>query len=147
MDTLKGEEKFFCNACGTYQEAQKRTRLSALPDVLLLHLNRFKYTTHMDRFVSLWSPGGMPRPQGHSLGDAVRSIVFAEFKWTHRPTARLHRCPAMHKRLGAGGVPEADVTTGVSAYAEAGSARLECKRLTTVDLVAGMATYGWCARS
>ena len=49
MDTLKGDEKFFCNACGTYQEAQKRTRLSALPDVLLLHLNRFKYTTHMDR--------------------------------------------------------------------------------------------------
>lgn len=49
VDTLKGEEKFFCNACGTYQEAQKRTRLSALPDVLLLHLNRFKYTTHMDR--------------------------------------------------------------------------------------------------
>ena len=50
MDTLKGDEKFFCNACGTYQEAQKRTRLSALPDVLLLHLNRFKYTTHMDRW-------------------------------------------------------------------------------------------------
>jgi ubiquitin C-terminal hydrolase len=49
VDTLKGDEKFFCNACGTYQEAQKRTRLSALPDVLLLHLNRFKYTTHMDR--------------------------------------------------------------------------------------------------
>ncbi len=49
MDTLKGDEKFFCNTCGAYQEAQKRTRLSALPDVLLLHLNRFKYTTHMDR--------------------------------------------------------------------------------------------------
>ena len=50
-DTLKGEEKFFCNECGAYQEAQKRTRLAALPEVLLLHLNRFKYSTHMDRCV------------------------------------------------------------------------------------------------
>ena len=50
VDTLKGEEKFFCNECGTYQEAQKRTRLAALPEVLLLHLNRFKYSTHMDRW-------------------------------------------------------------------------------------------------
>ena len=48
-ETLQGDDKFFCNACGTYQEATKRTRLASLPDVLLLHLNRFKYTTTQDR--------------------------------------------------------------------------------------------------
>ena len=48
-ETLQGEDKFFCNACGTYQEATKRTRLVSLPDVLLLHLSRFKYTTTQDR--------------------------------------------------------------------------------------------------
>jgi hypothetical protein len=50
-ETLQGDDKFFCNACGTYQEATKRTRLASLPDVLLLHLNRFKYTTTQDRHV------------------------------------------------------------------------------------------------
>mmetsp|Transcript_9479 Transcript_9479/g.28514 ORF Transcript_9479/g.28514 Transcript_9479/m.28514 type:complete len:389 (-) Transcript_9479:354-1520(-) len=49
VSTLQGEEKFFCNECGTYQEAQQRTRLSVLPPVLLVHFKRFKTTTHMDR--------------------------------------------------------------------------------------------------
>lgn len=51
-ETLQGDDKFFCNACGTYQEATKRTRLVDLPDVLLLHLSRFKYTTTQDRCVA-----------------------------------------------------------------------------------------------
>jgi len=51
-ETLQGDDKFFCNACGTYQEATKRTRLVDLPDVLLLHLSRFKYTTTQDRRVT-----------------------------------------------------------------------------------------------
>lgn len=49
ISTLQGDEKFFCNECGTYQEAQQRTRLSVLPPVLLLHFKRFKTTTHLDR--------------------------------------------------------------------------------------------------
>ena len=71
-DTLKGAEKFFCNECGCLQEAQKRTKVKELPQVLFLHLNRFKYTTHMDRwaagnpasaffslrtFICCWRPG------------------------------------------------------------------------------------------
>lgn len=55
VSTLQGEEKFFCNECGTYQEAQQRTRLSVLPPVLLVHFKRFKTTTHMDRCVSALS--------------------------------------------------------------------------------------------
>lgn len=49
VTTLQGDEKFECNECGTYKEAQRRTRLSHLPPVLLLHLKRFKTTTHLDR--------------------------------------------------------------------------------------------------
>lgn len=43
IETLKGNNKFFCETCNAYQEAQKSTKISKLPQVLTLHLKRFKF--------------------------------------------------------------------------------------------------------
>lgn len=40
-EMLDGDNKFFCDACGCLQEAQKRIRCKELPMVLCLHLKRF----------------------------------------------------------------------------------------------------------
>lgn len=64
---MQGEDKFFCNECGTYQEAAKRTRLSALPEVLVLHLNRFKFSTMQDR-CAVGSQGVGLRSKTSALG-------------------------------------------------------------------------------
>jgi ubiquitin carboxyl-terminal hydrolase 12/46 len=42
-ETLSGANKFHCDTCGSLQEAQKCMRLKSLPNVLVLHLKRFKF--------------------------------------------------------------------------------------------------------
>lgn len=42
-ETLKDDEKFFCDRCGRKQEAVKRMRISSPPSVLCCHFKRFKY--------------------------------------------------------------------------------------------------------
>ncbi len=42
-ETLSGADKFHCDMCGSLQEAQKCMRLKSLPNVLALHLKRFKF--------------------------------------------------------------------------------------------------------
>lgn len=36
-------DKFFCDACASLQEAEKRLKIKRPPTVLALHLKRFKY--------------------------------------------------------------------------------------------------------
>eukprot|EP00741_Cyanophora_paradoxa_P011239 tig00020554_g10858.t1 len=43
VETLGGNDKFFCETCRCLQEAQRRMRVKRLPRVLALHLKRFKY--------------------------------------------------------------------------------------------------------
>lgn len=40
---LKGNDKFFCDNCCSLQEAQKRSTVTKWPQILCLHLKRFKY--------------------------------------------------------------------------------------------------------
>jgi ubiquitin carboxyl-terminal hydrolase 12/46 len=42
-ETLKDDEKYFCDRCGRKQEAVKRMRISEPPGVLCCHFKRFKY--------------------------------------------------------------------------------------------------------
>lgn len=42
-ETLKDDEKYFCDRCGRKQEAVKRMRISEPPRVLCCHFKRFKY--------------------------------------------------------------------------------------------------------
>lgn len=52
-ETLTGRNKFFCEACCSLQEAEKRMRLRRLPRVLTLHLKRFKYSEAAQNFAKL----------------------------------------------------------------------------------------------
>lgn len=52
-ETLNGEDKFFCDKCCSYQEAQKRMKVKSTPRVLALHLKRFKYIEQLGRYKKL----------------------------------------------------------------------------------------------
>ncbi len=48
-ETLRRGDKFYCEACCSLQEAQKRLRLARLPRVLVLQLKRFKFVERLQR--------------------------------------------------------------------------------------------------
>ncbi|XP_047128161.1 ubiquitin carboxyl-terminal hydrolase 46 isoform X1 [Hydra vulgaris] len=52
-ETLCSEQKYFCEVCGSKQEAQKRMMVKKLPQILALHLKRFKYVEQQQRFTKL----------------------------------------------------------------------------------------------
>ncbi|KAL4001880.1 Ubiquitin carboxyl-terminal hydrolase family protein [Acanthocheilonema viteae] len=53
METLQGEQKYYCENCCSKHEAQKRMRIKKLPQMLALHLKRFKYVEQMNRHTKL----------------------------------------------------------------------------------------------
>lgn len=53
METLCGDQKYYCENCCSKQEAQKRMRVKKLPKLLALHLKRFKYVEHLSRYTKL----------------------------------------------------------------------------------------------
>ncbi|KAG8853027.1 hypothetical protein FRC20_001334 [Serendipita sp. 405] len=52
-EMLCQRDKFFCDACCGYQEAEKRMKVKRLPNILALHLKRFKYMEDQQRNVKL----------------------------------------------------------------------------------------------
>ena len=52
-EALRAENKFFCDACCSLQEANKCMRIKRLPNILALHLKRFKYIEQLQRFKKL----------------------------------------------------------------------------------------------
>ncbi|KAI0223865.1 hypothetical protein L0F63_001993, partial [Massospora cicadina] len=52
-EMLCGRNKYFCDVCNNLQEAEKRMRIKKVPNVLALHLKRFKYQERLQRFVKL----------------------------------------------------------------------------------------------
>ncbi|CAD6188125.1 unnamed protein product [Caenorhabditis auriculariae] len=52
-ETLCGDQKYFCETCSSKQEAQKRMRIKRLPQMLALHLKRFKYVDQLNRHTKL----------------------------------------------------------------------------------------------
>lgn len=52
-ETLCSENKFKCDHCSSYQEAQKRMRVKKLPMILALHLKRFKYMEQYNRHIKV----------------------------------------------------------------------------------------------
>lgn len=53
METLCGDQKYYCENCCSKQEAQKRMRIKKLPRLLALHLKRFKYVEQVNRYTKL----------------------------------------------------------------------------------------------
>ncbi|XP_074650618.1 ubiquitin carboxyl-terminal hydrolase 12-like [Tubulanus polymorphus] len=52
-ETLCAEYKYYCEVCCSKQEAQKRMRVKKLPNILALHLKRFKYMEQLNRYTKL----------------------------------------------------------------------------------------------
>ncbi|PWN32411.1 cysteine proteinase, partial [Meira miltonrushii] len=52
-EMLCARNKFFCDTCSGLQEAEKRMKIKKLPNVLALHLKRFKYEESVQKFVKL----------------------------------------------------------------------------------------------
>ncbi|KAJ1978800.1 hypothetical protein H4R34_003065, partial [Dimargaris verticillata] len=52
-EVLRSKNKFFCDECGGLQEAEKRMKIRHLPNILALHLKRFKYQEQLGRHVKL----------------------------------------------------------------------------------------------
>nr|CAI5821466.1 unnamed protein product [Callosobruchus analis] len=52
-ETLCSDNKFKCDNCMSYQEAQKRMRVKKLPMILALHLKRFKYMEQYNRHIKV----------------------------------------------------------------------------------------------
>ncbi|PSS26576.1 Ubiquitin carboxyl-terminal hydrolase [Actinidia chinensis var. chinensis] len=52
-ETLNAEDKFFCDKCCSLQEAQKRMKIKKPPQVLVIHLKRFKYVENQSRYKKL----------------------------------------------------------------------------------------------
>lgn len=53
LEAMRGDNKFYCDTCCSLQEAKKCLRLRSLPNVLALHLKRFKYVEAVGRFKKL----------------------------------------------------------------------------------------------
>ncbi|XP_071086921.1 ubiquitin carboxyl-terminal hydrolase 46-like isoform X3 [Haliotis cracherodii] len=52
-ETLCAEHKYYCEVCCSKQEAQKRMRVKKLPQILALHLKRFKYMEQYNRYIKV----------------------------------------------------------------------------------------------
>lgn len=53
METLTGPDKFLCEYCACKQEARKGVVIKKLPDILICHLKRFKYSETLRRYQKL----------------------------------------------------------------------------------------------
>ena len=52
-ETLRGNNKFFCECCCSLQEAQKRSTVTKWPQVICLHLKRFKFNEQIGQHLKL----------------------------------------------------------------------------------------------
>ena len=52
-EVLREKNKFFCDTCNSLQEAEKRMKIKRLPNVLAIHLKRFKYQEDIEQFSKL----------------------------------------------------------------------------------------------
>ncbi|EGO31229.1 hypothetical protein SERLADRAFT_336365, partial [Serpula lacrymans var. lacrymans S7.9] len=52
-EMLCQKNKFFCDSCCDLQEAEKRMKIKRLPNVLALHLKRFKYQEDVQKYIKL----------------------------------------------------------------------------------------------
>lgn len=77
-ETLCSDNKFKCDNCCSYQEAQKRMRVKKLPMILALHLKRFKYMEQYNRHIKV--SHRVVFPLELRLFNTVRSFLVCGFK-------------------------------------------------------------------
>lgn len=60
IETLRNQNKFYCNTCSSLQEATKTIKLKSLPETLVINFKRFKYNEDLDKMVKLFDPISYP---------------------------------------------------------------------------------------
>ena len=60
-EELSGDNKYFCEGCDGYQEAERRVQVTSPPECLVITLLRFKYDTNTQRRVKIMT--GVEYPQ------------------------------------------------------------------------------------
>lgn len=50
-EMLAGRNKFFCDTCSSLQEAEKRMKIKSSPQILALHLKRFRYDENINAYI------------------------------------------------------------------------------------------------
>ncbi|WFD27341.1 ubiquitinyl hydrolase 1 [Malassezia nana] len=50
-EMLAGRNKFFCDSCSSLQEAEKRMKIKSSPQILALHLKRFRYDENLNAYI------------------------------------------------------------------------------------------------
>ena len=80
-ETLDADDKFFCDVCQCLQEAQKRMKIKQLPQVLCLHLKRFKYIEQHDRSLPALSP---------DVADQQSRMIQASITISHNDNGEVH---------------------------------------------------------
>ncbi len=53
IETLSRQNKFWCEQCHSFQEAQKRLRIKSPPRMLVVQLKRFKFLEEIERYTKL----------------------------------------------------------------------------------------------
>ncbi|KAJ3426337.1 hypothetical protein M0813_09137 [Anaeramoeba flamelloides] len=59
-EKLVGENKYYCECCRSLQEAYKTTRISKLPQILVIHQKRFKYFERIQSHKKLFHKVSLP---------------------------------------------------------------------------------------
>ena len=77
-ERLCSESKYYCEQCCSKQEATKRLRVKKLPQILALHLKRFKYVEQYNRFTKL--SHRVVFPWELKLFNTVRGYIITEHK-------------------------------------------------------------------
>lgn len=81
LETLNHQNKFYCNACLSLQEALKTIKLKKTPPVLVINFKRFKYDDKLDRMVKLFDSILYPlnlRLFNTTLGTAPAGETFTD---------------------------------------------------------------------
>ncbi|GAA5808913.1 hypothetical protein MFLAVUS_002312 [Mucor flavus] len=52
-EMLCHKNKYFCDVCSGLQEAERRMKIKKLPNILALHLKRFKYQEQLQKYIKL----------------------------------------------------------------------------------------------
>lgn len=60
LETLRHQNKFYCNTCSSLQEATKTIKLKNLPEILVINFKRFKYDENVDKMVKLFDSISYP---------------------------------------------------------------------------------------
>lgn len=92
LEMLRHQNKFYCNTCVSLQEAQKTSKISKLPQVLVVNFKRFKYDEQLGKMVKLFDPVSYPQ--------LLR--LFNTSSDHHRNVPDLYRLYALVVHIGGG---------------------------------------------